>query len=156
VPAVRNHGPTRPLSFLLTLVLAAACGSSTESSTPASDASTGTGSDLGAVALLCDPVKQDCPKPGDSCEQFCSASMARFDCFTPPGPRGSAQHGETCTGTLDCAIGLTCANTGGPQNHCIKRCRTDRDCPSGKTCPTVTTIGCGGANFTLDVSFCSQ
>jgi hypothetical protein len=49
---------------------------------------------------------------------------------------GTATHGMTCDPTLvnACAPGLACLSSDGVTGTCQQWCRTDLDCPTGKTC----------------------
>lgn len=74
----------------------------------------------------CDPVNNDCPGAGETCD---IASDGSAGCFPPPNdvqPGGACDNanGPFCSGGYHC----------GPSQTCQKFCCSDVDCDAGKAC----------------------
>jgi hypothetical protein len=63
------------------------------------------------------------------CQNLASEELPVSCCV--PGPRGSKNPGETCSGQLDCASGICIEKWGGTEPPlCSKTCTTVDDCPT--------------------------
>lgn len=87
----------------------------------------------------CDPLTQDCQRPGWSClpDSPTTAGQSGFIC-TPPPPQNPGQQGDTCALANDCDIGLTCVPSSRlPECGFLFCCTQFCDLTEADPCPAI-------------------